>query len=92
MEPIELPKYIDEPPTVLLWQIDEVVPLVIGVVLGIMLGQALIFSVLSLIATHYYRRYLDASQDGFLIHYLYWHGLSFNKAKSFPNAFIRVFV
>ena len=42
MESIELPRAIDEPPTILLWSADEMAPLVLAIVLGMLIGQAFI--------------------------------------------------
>ena len=46
MEKIMIPKFIDEPPTVLLWSVDEIAPIAVGLVMGMFLGRALIFTAL----------------------------------------------
>ncbi len=88
---IELPKYIDEPPTILLWSIDELVPFILGLVIGMQIGQALICTLLGLIVTRVYQRYLHQNPDGFVNHWLYWHGLTFSESRSVPNPFERDF-
>jgi conjugal transfer pilus assembly protein TraL len=91
MERIELPKFIDEPPTILLWSVDELAPFIVGLVIGMQLNQALIFTIFGLLLTKVYRRYLDQNADGFVNHWLYWHGLTFSNAKTQPNPFEREF-
>ena len=46
MNAIEIPRYIDEPPTILLWSIDELVPFIFGLVIGMQIGHALICTLL----------------------------------------------
>ena len=43
MKKTALPRMVDDPPTVLLWSIDEIAPLIISLVTGMMMGRALIF-------------------------------------------------
>lgn len=91
MERIELPKFIDEPPTILLWSIDELAPFIIGLVIGMQIGQALVCTLLGLLLTRIYRRYLDQNADGFVNHWLYWHGLTTTTSVTIPNPFEREF-
>ena len=89
MEKIMIPKFIDEPPTVLLWSVDEIAPIAVGLVMGMFLGRALIFTALGFAVTHVYRRYADRSQDGFLCHLLYWHGFCFRETRTVVYPFMR---
>ncbi|WP_019002358.1 type IV conjugative transfer system protein TraL [Succinimonas amylolytica] len=89
MNQIEIPRYVDDPPVILLWSVDEITPLLAGLFLGIQLGQALLCTVLGLLMTHFYRKCLDASQDGFLAGFMYWYGLWSVRGRIFPNPFIR---
>jgi conjugal transfer pilus assembly protein TraL len=36
-QPVEIPRHVDDPPTLLLWRIDDLVPVVL--VLGILADQ-----------------------------------------------------
>jgi hypothetical protein len=38
-EPTKIPAHIDEPPYLLFWRIDEVLPIGVGLVAGILLAQ-----------------------------------------------------
>lgn len=89
MEAVKIPKRIDEPPTLLLWTIDELIPVVIGLLVGIMANQALIFTCIGLLLTRLYKKYRDNHPDGYFLHILYWYGFGFIKARSFPNPFVR---
>lgn len=89
MEQIEMPRFTDDPPTVLLWSIDELVPLIAGLVLGMQAGQALFFTTLGFLCMHIYRKYMDRSPDGYILHMLYWHGFSLSSGRTVPNPFIR---
>jgi len=91
MTPVEIPRYVDDSPHILLWSADELAPLIIGLVFGILLGQALIFTVAGLSLTKVYARYRDGRPDGFFVHALYWAGLLPTRARSIPNPFARRF-
>ncbi|MDD6176979.1 MAG: type IV conjugative transfer system protein TraL [Succinivibrionaceae bacterium] len=91
MNAIEIPRYIDEPPTILLWSIDELVPFIFGLVIGMQIGHALICTLLGLILTRIYQRYLDQNSDGFINHWLYWHGFTLFGSITIPNPYEREF-
>lgn len=90
MKKTALPRMVDDPPTVLLWSIDEIAPLIISLVTGMMMGRALIFFAGGLIITSCYRKYLNRNQDGFLCHWLYWHGFYFKESRTVANPFSRI--
>ena len=92
MKYVKIPRHADEPPHLLLWQVDEVGPILIGFAIGILLRQMLIFLVLGLLLTKYYKHTRDNNPDGFFLHYLYWLGVPVSKAPQFVNPFIRAFV
>ncbi|MFC0179533.1 type IV conjugative transfer system protein TraL [Thorsellia kenyensis] len=68
MKLIDIPQHIDEPPHFLFWSADEVAPLFIGIVFGILTGQALTLTVIGFLITKVYRRYRDGRPDGYLLH------------------------
>ena len=90
MKKVMIPKFVDDPPSVLLWSIDEIAPLALGLVMGMIIGRALIFTVLGLVVTHLYRRHVNQNQDGFLCHWLYWHGFYFKESRTVVNPFSRI--
>lgn len=91
MTHIELPRYVDDPPHLLLWSADEIAPLAIGLVVGVMLSQALIFTLIGLVLTKAYARYRDGKPDGYFLHVLYWIGALPTSARTIPNPFAREF-
>ncbi|SET25106.1 type IV conjugative transfer system protein TraL [Thorsellia anophelis] len=89
MKPINIPQLIDEPPHFLLWSADEMAPIMIGLVIGIILNQALILTIVGLLITKIYRRYRNGKPDGYLLHLIYWIGLLPSRANTIPNPFTR---
>lgn len=93
MDVVRIPQRIDEPPNIMLWSLDEVLPIGIGLVLGILLGQAAICTLIGATLTYWYRKYREAHPDGFFIHVLYWYGFPFiTRSALMTNPFIRRFI
>lgn len=92
MNTVEIPQGIDDPPQVLLWDLTELAPIVLGLVVGMIANRAMLFLGIGLIAVYAYRRVRDRHADGFFIHALYWAGLPLKKARTLPNPFIRRYV
>jgi conjugal transfer pilus assembly protein TraL len=91
MEPITIPKHIDDPVTLLVWSADEFVPAAFLMMLGMLIGQLLIMLILSVIVIKAYRRFRDNRPDGYALHAAYWIGMLPSKAITIPNPFIREF-
>lgn len=89
MEPVQIPRRIDEPPHVLLWSLDEVTPILLGLVAGGYLGQLLYCTLAGALLTNLYRRFRENHSDGYMLHAIYWSGFLPSKARSFKNPFIR---
>ena len=85
MEPVTIPKHIDDPVTLLVWSADEFAPAAFMLILGILIGQV------TAIAIKGYRRFRDNRPDGFPLHAAYWVGMLPSKAGTIPNPFIREF-
>lgn len=92
MEPVEIPSHVDDPPHVLLWSADELAPVAIGLVMGVLTGNAFILTALGLVIAKLYRRFRDNHPDGFFLHVLYWFGLWPTKTRTMPNPYIRRFL
>ncbi|WP_234911526.1 type IV conjugative transfer system protein TraL, partial [Vibrio anguillarum] len=71
---------------------DEMAPILLGLVIGIFTGNALVLCLLGLVTTKLYRRFRDGRPDGFILHAIYWAGLLPTKAKTIPNPFIRSYL
>ena len=92
MDPIPLPKYIDDPITLLIWSADEFVPFAAVLLIGMLIGQLSIALILSALVIKAYRRFRDNRPDGFPLHAAYWVGLLPASAVSMPNPYIRRFL
>lgn len=90
-EGVDIPAGIDDAPQVLLWNVNEMAPIILGLVLGMITGNAAIFTGIGLLATQIYRRVSASKPDGFMIHMLYWMGLPLRGSRTIPNSFIRLF-
>jgi conjugal transfer pilus assembly protein TraL len=91
MEPVTIPKHIDDPVTLLVWSADEFVPAAFLMMLGMLIGQLLIMLILSVIVLKAYRRFRDNRPDGYALHAAYWIGMLPSQAITIPNPFIREF-
>lgn len=92
MEPVRIPTRADEPPHLLLWSADEVVPIVGGLAFGIVVEQIMLCVLVGVVTTNLYKRFRDMHPDGFLMHLAYHYGFGFSKAKSMVNPFTKTFI
>lgn len=92
MEPVKIPRTINDPPNVLLWTTDELAPIMIGLIAGIFSGNLLIGLVLGGVVTSLYKRFRDGRPDGYLLHLLYWIGVLPAKARTVKNPFAKQFL
>lgn len=89
MQRIELPRHLDDPQRLFLWQADEVIPFTAVLGVGMFtrtLGISLVVAIALLMLL---RRYRDARPDGYLLHMLYWYGIWPVKGHTFINPFQR---
>ncbi len=92
MQNIRVPQYVDEPVHVLIWSIDEVAPIGLGLVAGIVAGQPVWFMLGGVFLSYVYRKFKDTSSDGLAYHYLYWHGVIPTSTRTAPNSHNRIFL
>lgn len=91
MTPVRIPRRVDEPPHILLWSADEMAPLMLGLIIGMLIEKALICTLAGLVVTKLYSRFRDNHQDGYLLHLIYKIGLLHTKAKTMANPFTKNF-
>ena len=91
MEPVAIPKTIDDPLHILLWSADEIVPFMVCMLTGMLIDQFIPSLAVGFIVVKSYRRFRDNHPDGYTLHALYWLGLLPSKATTIPNPFIRRF-
>jgi conjugal transfer pilus assembly protein TraL len=88
---VKVPRGIDDPPRLLLWRVDEMLPLMVALCVGFMIGQLLFCLILGIIAVRYYKKFNNNTADGLPLHFCYWIGYVKGKGYSFKNPFIRRF-
>jgi conjugal transfer pilus assembly protein TraL len=91
MEPVAIPKTIDDPIHLLLWSADEIVPFMVCMLTGMLVDQLLPSLAMGVFAVKFYRRFRDNRPDGYTLHAVYWLGLLPSNAITIPNPFIRRF-
>lgn len=82
-----LPKTIDDPVKLLIWDIRDVVPFVVCIMIGILAGTLWPFLIVGFGLAYITRKMRDRRQDGWGLHFLYWIGLL--PAKGCPNPYVR---
>lgn len=73
MKEIKIARHIDEPPHFLLWSADEMVPPLLSIIVGIIVGQVFYCLIAGFVASHFYRRFRDHRPNGYILHMLYWY-------------------
>lgn len=90
MKYIEIPIRADDPVHFLLWGADEILPIMSGLIFGMIVSQVKIFLLLGFALTYFYKKFRDAHADGYFLHMMYWYGfLPSKKYKSFKNPYNR---
>lgn len=89
MQNIEIPRYIDDAPHFFLWQLDEIAPILLGLVIGMVVGSPMLFAFAGMFVTKFYAKFRDSKPEGFPLHFLYWNGLYPVKSKLAKNPFVR---
>jgi len=91
MKPVRIPRRIDEPPHLLLWSADELLPILVALVFGVVIGKAFLFCFIGFLIKGQYQKYRDNHPDGFMLHILYGKGFLPFKSNTFVNVFIKRF-
>ena len=89
MATVEMPRHVDDPPSLMFWRIDDVTPFFMLLIIGIFINQPLILVVLGFFAVRLYGRFRESRADGYALHGLYWFGLMPITRRTIPNPFIR---
>lgn len=87
---IELPLHLDEPQTLFLWSIDELLPFSIMIVVGIITEWFVVSALIGIIGVYFFRRYKDNQPEGFLLHLAYWVGAPMRGRCLIPSYLRRV--
>jgi len=83
-------RYIDDPPQIFFWQIDEFIVFASCFGLGLMAGSPTTLIAIGVTLSYFLGRIKAGQADGFFQHILYWHaGLSL---KGCPPSYIRSYI
>lgn len=74
-EGVRIPRGLDSPPQLLLWQVDELSPVIAGMIIGIAIEQLIICIFIGFLMVKVYKKLRDGRPDGYPIHFLYWFGV-----------------
>lgn len=86
---IRIPRHVDLPQLILAWTIDEILPVLVLLVVGIATDWFFSCLALGIALMQLVRRFRESKPDGYLLHWLYWHGLLPLRTRSAINPFQR---
>lgn len=86
---IYMPNYVDDPYQLLIWELDEGLPVGIAAVVGVLTNQMMWCLLAGFALVYAYRRVKDGNPDGAAFHVLYWFGLYPTTTRTMPNPFAR---
>lgn len=78
-KPISIPDLVDEPIHFLVWQIDEIATIAVGLIVGIIINSPMIGLVLGYMASKQYCKLRDGKPRGYFIHRMRDLGFAFDK-------------
>jgi conjugal transfer pilus assembly protein TraL len=92
MKMLTLPRHIDAPKQILIWEFDEIVPILTALCFGVIIEQALLTTVAGIALARMYRKYKDTRPDGYVYHALYWWGFWPSNARTMVMPYRRLFI
>lgn len=87
-----IPKYIDSPPQILWWELDEVIILIICVFAGIIARELTSLLVVGILSTILIGRMKRGKSEGIVLHWCYWHCIPMFDLTGCPPGDIREMV
>ncbi len=91
MDLVQIPRYVDSQMQILFWEIDEVVPVVALMGVGIMTDTMLYMVGVMVVVWKLFGRFKNSNLDGILMHLAYANGIS-NLNRRFPPGIERFYV
>lgn len=86
---VQMPRSLDDPQQILLWSVDELIPVATLFGLGIVMHQLTACVVGIYLFLKVYRRFREGRSKGFAVHWMYWYGFAGNETSTVRNPFIR---
>ena len=86
----QIPRYIDDPEQLFLWEMDEAGLVAVIFCLGMLAHHLILAIPLCLLAGYLYGKFKKGKPRGFLLHFLYFHGII--ELKKLPPSYIKEFL
>ncbi|MEW6542464.1 MAG: type IV conjugative transfer system protein TraL [Nitrospirota bacterium] len=87
-----IPRYIDSPPQVLWWELDEIVILIICIFAGIISRELTTLTAVGICSTILISKTKRGKSEGIVLHWCYWHCLPMFSLKGCPSGDVRELV
>ena len=92
MKPTQIPTHHDDPQWIIIWPIDELLPVVACGCAGILFSAAALMTFAGYLVSRAYHRAKDTKPNGFVEHWAYSKGVFFSKSRTMKNTFNRRFL
>ena len=86
----KIPRYIDDPPTILFWDVDELAIICICMVVGIITAELTKFIIGGLVVSKLVGKLKKDKSEGYMQLILYWWGIM--PLKGLPPSYKRSFI
>ena len=84
-----IPRYIDDQPTFLFWDVDEIIVICICIIVGMIIGKLTYLLLSGLVLSKGLGKLKQNKSEGYFMHVLYWYGVPM---KGVPPSYMRSFV
>ncbi len=88
----QIPRYIDAPPQMLWWELDEVLVLFVAIIVGILTRQLTYLLIVGGVSVYIISKVKSAKSDGFVFHFFYWIGMPTFQFRRGPSGVVREFI
>lgn len=88
---IPLPRTCDDLPYVFIWRLDDFIPPIACLCIGILLGFPFAGLIAGFLMTFHYQRYRDGRPELWPLHWLYWAGVYPGRGPSWRNPYLRTY-
>lgn len=76
MTPIILPKLIDTPPQIALWEMDDILPIVLLIGIGALVKHLIPCMIVGFILANIYAKFKLKTSRGAILYWAHWYGLT----------------
>lgn len=86
----KIPRYLDDPPSLFWWDVDEIIIVSIFFAIGIATNTLTYLLSLGFLVGYILRKVKQQQSDGFFLHSLYWLGVF--PIKKCPPSYIKTYI